>query len=188
MAFDDVQAKQRLLDEAVSKQRRLNDEINRLSIDQQNKRNQLITHYNGETERIQRDIKTIDSNTVAIQKDIATLQTKQSDLQTKLRELQDQQTKLQQKLTELQKRQTDYSTKLTGIQRDQQRAFERLDTDMHRVLDTKKRELETVNRGLGTLQADLTRAIEKQRQASAANSNSAPTSTAGRQINGLRKW
>ncbi|MCU0678756.1 MAG: hypothetical protein MUF19_04255 [Candidatus Pacebacteria bacterium] len=187
MAFDDVQAKQRLLDDALSKQRRQNDELNRLRLDQQSKMTQLTSHYKGEVERVQKDANTLQANINLIQKDIITLQKKQSELQQKLRELQDEQTGRQTKLTEQQKRHTDLSTKVSGIMRDQEQATRRLTSDYERKIAEAERALEQTMRAIGTLQADVTRAVEKQQRASVAKTNSAP-GTAGRQINGLRRF
>ncbi len=165
MAFDEVQAKQRLLDDALLKQRQLNDRLAQYRLALQAKKNQLMSHYKGEGDKIQRDIATLQNNINLIQKDVVTLQKKQSDLQAKLRELQDEQTSRQTKLSEQQKRYSDMSAKLSGIMRDQDQSTKRLDTDYDRMIKDAERELAQVTRGIGTLQADLTRATEKQRTA-----------------------
>ncbi len=186
-SFDDVQAKQRLLDDAVAKQRRYNEEIQRLNIDLQNKRDQLMSHYAAEIAKSEKEMRLADSKATGFRQEIDSIQNEQSKLQQRLSELQANQTKLQVKMSEQQKLQMEGMTKLSGIQRDQQRALERLDTDIKRSIDNKRRELDQVNRALGTLQADLTRAIEKQQRASVANTNNS-LSTAGRKISGLRKF
>jgi chromosome segregation ATPase len=187
MGYDRVAEKQRLLDEANQKLYRVNAQMQREALVMQTELDAIASRYGSEKRSLEQNIKTIQSNATPLQKDIDALQKKQTELQQRLKELQEDQTSLQRKYNDQQGRLQDHMSKLAGIQRDQLAAEKRVRDAKTRDIERLKSEATQISRGIGTLQADVARELANQAKANQANSNNAP-STAGRQINGLRRF
>ncbi|MFM2423892.1 MAG: hypothetical protein RLZZ70_279 [Candidatus Parcubacteria bacterium] len=183
MAIDrEIDTKQRLLDDANQRLQQMTTQESRLRSDLLTAKQKLSDHYQKDIQKEQANISTLQNNITAQQKDIDTLQKKQTKLQQELQELQKVQTAIQIKSGEQQKKRGDLMNKISGIQRDLDQAQKRLDADYARKITDIGRSIDQTKRGIGTLQADLSRAIEKQKTEQAAKFKDATQQYSGRNI------
>lgn len=179
MAFDDVRAKQQLVDDQNKRVTDLETKKQRVILMMQSELDAIQSKYANDNRKVKQDIQTLQNNLKALQEDIDYYQKEQTKLQNQLNKLQEEQSGLQRKHNEQYNRFNDLNKKLSGITKDQTEAERRARDTRMREINALESEIRQKRSSLGNLQADLTRAMTNQAKANQANSNFAP-STAGR--------